>query len=112
MEILENRLSFDQVDGGPIHFRATPRLTCSEVRHSQGEDSNNAVAGEIIFEGQWPIVLNGIEELVTRTDLLDRSLFIDLPIEMKNDCGLILTPPNPLLGVSLEVAVGPRNSAV
>jgi hypothetical protein len=36
-------------------------------------------AEETIFGGQRPIVLNGIEELATRTDLLDRSLLIELP---------------------------------
>jgi len=34
---------------------------------------------EILFEGQRPIVLNGIEELASRTDLLDRSILLDLP---------------------------------
>jgi hypothetical protein len=34
---------------------------------------------EKIFDGQRPIVLNGIEELATRTDLLDRSVLFDLP---------------------------------
>ncbi len=35
---------------------------------------------EKIFDGQRPIVLNGIEELATRTDLLDRSVLLDLPV--------------------------------
>jgi len=35
---------------------------------------------EIIFEGQRPVVLNGVEELASRTDLLDRSILFDLPV--------------------------------
>lgn len=35
---------------------------------------------EIIFEAQRPIILNGIEELATRADLLDRALVIYLPL--------------------------------
>jgi hypothetical protein len=34
---------------------------------------------ETIFEGQRPAILNGIEEVATRPDLLDRSLLISLP---------------------------------
>jgi len=37
-------------------------------------------AEEMLFEAQRPIVLNGIEEVVTRADLLDRSVVIELPI--------------------------------
>lgn len=36
-------------------------------------------AEEILFEAQRPVILNGIEELATRSDLLDRSLIISLP---------------------------------
>jgi hypothetical protein len=34
---------------------------------------------EIIFEAKRPVVLNGIEELAVRGDLLDRALILDLP---------------------------------
>lgn len=34
---------------------------------------------ETIFEAQRPIILNGIEELATRADLLDRAIIVDLP---------------------------------
>lgn len=34
---------------------------------------------EILFEAQRPVIINGIEELATRSDLLDRSLLIQLP---------------------------------
>jgi hypothetical protein len=40
-------------------------------------------SGEMLFEGQRPIVLNGIEELATRTDLLDRTVLIELPLIRK-----------------------------
>ena len=35
---------------------------------------------EALFEGQRPIVLNGIEELASRTDLVDRSIVLELPL--------------------------------
>jgi hypothetical protein len=34
---------------------------------------------EIIFDAQRPVLLTGIEELATRSDLLDRALLLDLP---------------------------------
>jgi hypothetical protein len=34
---------------------------------------------ELIFDAMRPVILNGIEELATRSDLLDRSLLVDLP---------------------------------
>jgi hypothetical protein len=34
---------------------------------------------EIIFDAQRPVILNGIEEIVTRSDLLDRGVLLDLP---------------------------------
>src|SRR5439155_5023397 len=34
---------------------------------------------EVLFEAQRPLILNSIEELATRSDLLDRSLIVHLP---------------------------------
>jgi hypothetical protein len=34
---------------------------------------------EIILEAQRPVILNGIEELATRSDLLDRAVLVNLP---------------------------------
>jgi hypothetical protein len=34
---------------------------------------------EIIFDAQRPVIVNGIEELATRSDLLDRSIVLHLP---------------------------------
>jgi hypothetical protein len=34
---------------------------------------------EVIFDAQRPAILNGIEDLATRGDLLDRSIVLDLP---------------------------------
>jgi hypothetical protein len=34
---------------------------------------------EVIFEAKRPVILNGIEELATRSDLLDRALVVELP---------------------------------
>jgi hypothetical protein len=36
-------------------------------------------AEETIFQAQRPVILNGIEELATRGDLLDRCIVLDLP---------------------------------
>src|SRR5262249_13136740 len=36
-------------------------------------------AEEVIFQAQRPIVINGIEELATRSDLLDRAILLYLP---------------------------------
>jgi len=35
---------------------------------------------EFIFEAQRPVILNGIDDIVTRADLLDRALLLDLPV--------------------------------
>lgn len=35
---------------------------------------------EVIFAAQRPVILNSIEELATRSDLLDRALLVDLPV--------------------------------
>jgi energy-coupling factor transporter ATP-binding protein EcfA2 len=35
---------------------------------------------EVLFAATRPILLNGIEEIVTRGDLLDRSLLVELPV--------------------------------
>ena len=34
---------------------------------------------EEIFEAKRPIIINGIEAIATRSDLVDRALIIDLP---------------------------------
>jgi hypothetical protein len=34
---------------------------------------------EVLIEAKRPVILNGIEELTTRGDLLDRSLVLTLP---------------------------------
>ncbi len=36
-------------------------------------------AEEVIFDAQRPIILNGIDDLTTRGDLVDRAIFINLP---------------------------------
>jgi hypothetical protein len=36
--------------------------------------------GEVVFDGRRPVILNGVEELASRTDLLDRSIILDLPV--------------------------------
>ncbi len=67
-------------------------------------------SGEVLFEGQRPIVLNGIEELATRTDLIDRSILLELPVirqyreEQKFWKQFEAAQPK-LLGALLDVAV-------
>lgn len=39
-----------------------------------------ADSDEVIFQAKRPIVLNGIEELATRGDLLDRAVIVSLPV--------------------------------
>jgi putative DNA primase/helicase len=34
---------------------------------------------EALFDAQWPVLLTGIDEVITRGDLLDRSLLVYLP---------------------------------
>lgn len=34
---------------------------------------------EVIFEAKRPVILNGIEEIATRSDLLDRAVIVELP---------------------------------
>lgn len=36
-------------------------------------------AEEVIFQAQRPVILNGIEEIATRADLLDRAIIMELP---------------------------------
>jgi hypothetical protein len=36
--------------------------------------------GEVIFEAQRPVILNGIAEVITKSDLLDRALLTNLPV--------------------------------
>jgi hypothetical protein len=35
--------------------------------------------GEVLFNSQRPVILNGIEEIVSRGDLMDRSIVVSLP---------------------------------
>jgi len=41
--------------------------------------------GEAIFDAQRPVIVNGIEELATRADLLDRSIILYLPAISEED---------------------------
>jgi hypothetical protein len=68
-------------------------------------------ADEFIFDGQRPVVLNGIEELVSRTDLLARSVLLELPVIRKykaeQEFWTKFDAAHPqLLGAMLDVAVG------
>jgi hypothetical protein len=41
-------------------------------------------AEEVVLSTQRPVIITGIEELATRSDLLDRSLVIELPVIREN----------------------------
>jgi hypothetical protein len=34
---------------------------------------------EVLFDAARPVILNGIEDVITRPDLADRSIFLTLP---------------------------------
>ena len=71
-------LNFDNLSGLPDWFSdALCRLATgggygARLLYSDDE--------ERLFDAQRPIILNGIEELATRGDLLDRSILVTLPI--------------------------------
>jgi hypothetical protein len=75
-------LSFDNVSGLPTWISDTLcRLATGggfAVRQLYTDQD------EILFDAQRPIILNGIEEVVTRPDLADRAIFLNLePIPEK-----------------------------
>jgi hypothetical protein len=63
--------------------RLDPWLSDSLCRLSTGGGFSTRTlysdAEETIFQAQRPLILNGIEELATRGDLLDRCIVLDLP---------------------------------
>ena len=70
--------------------------------------------GEIIFDSQCPVIMNGIAEIVTKSDLLDRSILLYLPripeekrkLERKIDAEFAQAHPR-ILGTLLDaVACG------
>lgn len=66
--------------------------------------------GEVVLDYRRPVSLNGIEELASRTDLLDRTIVIDLPVirqfrsEQEFWTQFELARPR-ILGALLDVAV-------
>jgi hypothetical protein len=70
-------LSFDNLSGIPRWFSdALCRLSC-EGGFALRELYTNA--DEVIFNAQRPIILNGIDDLAVRHDLIDRSIVLNLP---------------------------------
>src|SRR5215470_5157569 len=77
-------LAFDNVSGLPIWLSdALCRLASGgsfAVRQLYTDDE------EVLFEAARPILLNGIEEVVSHPDLGDRAIFLTcLPLETRND---------------------------
>lgn len=71
-------LHFDNIDGrevSPEISNALCRITSGQsfMRRTMFEDD-----GDTIFEGQRPIIMNGIGRLVEREDILDRSIIISM----------------------------------
>lgn len=88
----------------------TPRSTHGGVRYRTDDE-------EALFDFQRPIVLNGITDVATRPDLLDRALLVELPVipksrrrsERELDAEIERERPE-LLGALLDaVSVGLRN---
>jgi hypothetical protein len=101
-------LSFDNLSYLPIWF------SDSLCRLSTGGGFSTrklyADSTEVLFEGCRPSVLTGIEELATRTDLLDRSIVLELPVIRKYTAEQEFwrkfeTAHPQLLGALLDVAV-------
>jgi hypothetical protein len=109
MAVNNSALAFDNLSFLPVWFS-----DCLCRLSSGGGISRRSLytdADEFIFDGQRPIVLNGIEEVATRTDLLDRSVLLDLPVIRKfraeEDFWRQFDAAYPqLLGALLDVAVG------
>jgi hypothetical protein len=101
-------LSFDNLSYLPVWFSDCLCRLSTGGGFSTREIYTNA--DEVIFEGQRPIILNGIEEVASRTDLLDRSVLLDLPVigswrEERIFWKQFETAQPRLLGALLEVAV-------
>ena len=75
--------------------------------------------GEVIFDGTRPVVLNGIEEIATRSDLMDRAVILTLPAippekrRLESDLWRAFDTAHPyILGGLLDaVSLGLRNLA-
>ena len=42
---------------------------------------------EVLFEAARPAILNGIDDIITRPDLADRSLFVTLEADLRSASG-------------------------
>jgi len=71
-------LSFDNLSGLPDWF--SDALCRMATGGGYGARLLYSDDDEKLFDAQRPIVLNGIEELATRGDLLDRSVLVTLPV--------------------------------
>ncbi len=102
-------LCFDNLSFLPIWF--SDCLCRLSTGGGMGRRSLYTDSEEFLFNGERPILLNGIEELATRTDLLSRSVLFELPVIPKyvaeKDFWFRFDAAHPqLLGALLDVAVG------
>lgn len=102
-------LVFDNLSYLPVWFSDSSCRLSTGGGHATRQLYTDA--DEIIFEGQRPVILNGVEELASRTDLLDRSILLDLPVienyrEEREFWRQFEAARPRLLGALLDVAVG------
>ena len=71
-------LAFDNVSSMPAWV--SDALCCLSTGSGFRTRELFSDADEKIFEGKRPVILNGIGDIVTRPDLLDRSIVVNLPV--------------------------------
>lgn len=79
---LSHLLSFDNVSF------ITPAMSDCLARLATGEEDGRrrlfTDSDEVVFEAMRPILINGINSVVTRPDLVQRTVFIEVPIIQKS----------------------------
>jgi hypothetical protein len=75
---LSHLLSFDNVS------YISPAMSDCLARLATGEEDGRRQlftdADEVVFEAMRPILINGIGSVITRPDLVDRTIFIEVPV--------------------------------
>ena len=59
--------------------KVTMSLPCSSATRSRGLRQLYTDQDDVLFDAARPLILNGIEDVVSRPDLADRALFLTLP---------------------------------
>ena len=74
----ERELSFDNLSGMPEHLADS--FCCLSTGASFVTRSLYTNGEEVIFSARRPCIMNGIDALTHRSDLLDRTTVLDLPV--------------------------------